>query len=95
MVLPEELGSWRTQLQDATDQTLTLIQRGWSCGKVELTDPNAAEKRSEEKSMNTPRNGVNSLTQVKHIHAKPKDEHVHVIKNRLTPGTELRWVLLL
>lgn len=31
MVLPEELGSWRTQLQDATDQALTLIQRGWSC----------------------------------------------------------------
>lgn len=43
MVLPEELGSWRTQLQDATDQALTLIQRGWSCGKVKLTDPNAAE----------------------------------------------------
>ena len=25
MVLPEELGSWRTQLQDATDQALALI----------------------------------------------------------------------
>lgn len=25
MVLPEELGPWRTQLQDATDQALTLI----------------------------------------------------------------------
>lgn len=25
IVLPEELGSWRTQLQDATDQALTLI----------------------------------------------------------------------
>lgn len=25
MVLPEELGSWWTQLQDATDEALTLI----------------------------------------------------------------------
>lgn len=23
--IPEELGSWRTQLQDATDQALTLV----------------------------------------------------------------------
>lgn len=67
MVLPEELGSWRTQLQDATDQALTLIQRGWSCGKVKLTVPNAAERGSEEKNMNTPRNGVNTLTQA-HTH---------------------------
>lgn len=49
--LPEELGSWRTQLQDATDQALTLIQRGRSCREVELTDPYAAQRESGEESM--------------------------------------------
>ena len=65
MVLPEELGPWRTQLQDATDQALTLIQRGWSCGKVQLTDPYAAQRGSEEEIRNTPHNCVNTLTQAK------------------------------
>jgi len=63
MILPEELGSWRTQLQDATDQALTLIQRGWSCRKVELTNPYAAQRRSEEESMNTQHNSVNTFTE--------------------------------
>lgn len=66
-VLPEELGSWWTQLQDTTDQALTLIQRGWSCGEVELTNPYAAE-RSEEEIMNTPHICVCTHQQI-HTHS--------------------------
>lgn len=82
MVLPEELGSWWTQLQDTTDQALTLIQRGWSCGEVELTDPYAAQRGSEEEIMNTPHNCVCAPA------------NIHALKYTLTPGTVLRWVLL-
>ena len=50
--IPEKLGPWRTQLQDATDQALALVKRGRSRGEVELTDPYAAGRGNSGKNMN-------------------------------------------
>lgn len=90
MILPEELGSWRTQLQNAADQALTLIQRGRSCRKVELTDPYAARGGSGEERMNTPHNCVSTPTQT-----ATRNQAFGPELARRTPKTEPRWVRLL
>ena len=68
--LPEELGPWRTQLQDAAHQALALIQRGRGRGEVELTDPHAARERREESvsNMRAARTLTDTLTQLLHGH---------------------------
>lgn len=88
MILPEELCSWRTQLQDATDQALALIQGRGSRWKVQLTDP----KRSTEGEW---KRQFEHGTQLSKHTLKPQPSLYTHTETSCTPRTELLWAPLL